>query len=137
MVNVNAIIDLWNKITMTDWIWIGAIGLMVLIPLVFWLLKCWHLAHRQGPDHQPPPPAPTYYGSEGHVETEQPKPAKKRWVIPKEHIEEILGLSDKEGNLATYKFWKRVADIFPETLDYNCETDFESDVLEPAIMEVE
>lgn len=132
MVNLTGLIEVWNKITLVDWIWIGAIGLMVLVPLSAWLMKCWHLAHREGPDHQPAPPTPTYYGPQGPSE---PEPAKKRWIIPAEHAEELLGLSDQEGDLAAYKFWKKVAEIFPETTECSCSTDFETDVLHPAIVE--
>lgn len=103
---------------------------MVLVPLSAWLMKCWHLAHREGTDHQPAPPTPTYYGPQGPSE-----PAKKRWIIPAEHAEELLGLSDQEGDLAAYKFWKKVAEIFPETTECACSTDFETDVLHPAIVE--
>jgi hypothetical protein len=111
--------------------------IIVCIPIVFFTLKHWRMAHREVPDPFVPT-SPTYYGNidpESYPDKKPAKTEKKRWIIPTENIEELLGLSDQEGDLAAYKFWKKIAELFPETQDYACSTDFETDILKPAIVE--
>jgi hypothetical protein len=152
MVNLTGLIEVWNKITLVDWIWIVAILSMPSVILISYVIKSWQLAHRKGPDHLPPPPPP------GQSEPLDPDtasviqacenvksdacPEKKEprtWEIPQDKIEEVLslwdGYKDETNSLERYRFWKRIEELLPETKDIQIEFEPDEDVMHPYIRE--